>query len=224
MVPPFLAYYGVFTNDLGLVKEAVRQCELYCDVLGTAKGGWKHIVNAEGSDPDLKVDPGLWSTSNGWAAAGMARVLSSMRGSAFADETKDEQKSLVNMTKDILVGATSFDTDNTGLLRNYLDHDTWFPETSGTALLAATAFRMATLEPATFGETYASWALRKLNAVKQCIDENSGLVSPVVNPLKESQRTPLDGVSPEGQAFVVLLYVAWRDWKAATHKTTVARS
>lgn len=123
------------------------------------------------------------------------------------------------MIKGILDGAMALDLHASGLLRNYFDDDTWFADCSGTALLAAITFRVAVLEPEMFGKTYVHWALRKLDAVSRCIDEDSGIVRPVVNPLKESQRTPLDGVSPEGQAFVVLMYAACRDWKVANDRT-----
>jgi rhamnogalacturonyl hydrolase YesR len=213
MVPPFFAYYGVFTGDSSLVREAVRQCELYRELLGTEKGVWKHIINAERTDPNLKTDPGLWSTSNAWAAAGMARVLATMQKSKFAAEIKVQQESVLRMIKEIVDGAIALDTDSTGLLRNYLDDESWFGEVAGTALLAATAFRAAVLDPQSFGTKYTDWALRKLDVVGRFVDVETGIAAPVVNSLREGQRTPLDGVNPEGQAFVVLLYAAWRDWK-----------
>lgn len=212
MVPPFLAYHGVFTNDLNAVKEAARQCVLYRDVLSTEMGVWKHIVNAQEGANDLKDDPGLWSTSNGWAAAGMARVLATMRKSSFTAETADEQDSLLEITRRILDGVMTLDIDSSGLLRNYLDDRMWWGEVSGTALLAATVFRMDVLEPGVFGATYTDWAKRKMEVVSRCIDEETGIVRPVVNPLEEGQEKPLEGPSPEGQAFVVLMFAAWRDW------------
>ncbi|KAF2132670.1 Six-hairpin glycosidase [Dothidotthia symphoricarpi CBS 119687] len=212
MVPPFLAFYGVFTDDVDTIREAVRQCELYRDVLSTATRAWKHIVNAQDGAEGLKDDSGLWSTSNGWVAAGMARVLATLQKSRFAGETADEQASLLKMIQQILDGVMVFDTDSSGLLRNYLDDETWWGEVSGTALLAATTFRMAVLKPGIFGTTYTNWAVRKMEVVSCCIDETTGIAQPFVNPLKEGQKTPLEGVSPEGQAFVVLMFAAWRDW------------
>jgi hypothetical protein len=131
-------------------------------------------------------------------------------------ETEEEQNVLLQMTKGILDGAMEADTDTMGLLRNYLDDETWFAEVAGTALMAATAFRMAVLEPGLFGKRYTDWAITKLEAVSRHIDEETGIVAPVVNSLNEGQRTPLEGINPEGQAFVVLLYAAWRDWNIAT--------
>jgi rhamnogalacturonyl hydrolase YesR len=218
MVPPALAYHGIFTSDIGMVKESVRQCKLYCEVLGTQKGYWQHIANGK-SVGSVKSDDGAWCTSNAWAAAGMARVLATLRKSQYASETEDEQKALLKMTRGILDGAMEADTDTSGLLRNYLDDESWFAEVAGTALMAATAFRMAILEPSIFGERYTEWATTKLEAVGRHIDEETGIAAPVVNSLNEGQRTPLEGVNPEGQAFVVLLYAAWRDWNAPASTT-----
>ncbi|KAI4651672.1 uncharacterized protein J4E79_009153 [Alternaria viburni] len=208
MVPPAIAYHGVVTSDTGMVKESVQQCRLYCEVLGTSKGYWRHIANDEGTD-SVKSDDGAWCTSNAWAAAGMTRVLATLRKSQYQSETADEQSTLLDMTKDILDGAIEADTDASGLLRNYLDDETWFAEVAGTALMAATVFRIAVLEPGTFGE-------------RRHLDEETGVAAPVVNSLKEGQRTPLNGINPEGQAFVVLLYAAWRDWRTAADNASIA--
>jgi hypothetical protein len=54
--------------------------------------------------------------------------------------------------------------------------------------------------------------------VKKCVDEETGIVAPVVNPTTDDQRTPLDGVSPEAQSFVVLLYAAWKDFNEANDR------
>lgn len=197
-----------------MVREALNQCHSYGEILGTAKGPWKHIVTTGKRAPGEREedDAGLWSTSNAWATAGMARVLATIRGSGFEEEMREEQRLLVNMIEGIVRGVIEGDTDDSGLLRNYLDDETWWGEAAGTALLAATAFRMAVLAPDVFGTKYTDWALRKMEAVGRCIDVETGIAAPVVNPLKESQRTPLSGPSPEGQAFVVLLYAAWKDW------------
>jgi rhamnogalacturonyl hydrolase YesR len=215
MVPPFLAYYGVYTQDVNMIREAVKQCCLYHELLGTETGLWKHILTVGVQAPGEREedDAGLWSTSNGWAAAGIARVLATILGSDLGVQLRGEQRLLVELVEGIVRGAMAVDKDDSGLLRNYVDDETWFGEVAGTALLAATAFRMAVLVPSIFDTSYTDWALRKMDAVGQCVDLETGIAAPVVNPLKESQRAPLSGSSPEGQAFVVLLYAAWRDWR-----------
>ena len=76
MVPPFLAYYGVTTNNESMLQEAYtqvwftsshltshdeksEQIKLYRNYLldSSANGLWKHVVM--GSD---WTDPGHWST------------------------------------------------------------------------------------------------------------------------------------------------------------------
>ena len=211
MVPPFLAYTGVATSNLTLLKEAALQAKLYRDVLIQPAGVWMHITGPEVQDYEL------WSTGNGWAAAGMARVLATMKKSRYARKTKGEQKVLTGLIKEILDGAIKLDTDETGLLRNYLNQTKWFGEISGTSILAATALRVAVLEPETFGKKYTRWAVEKKGVVDGLIDENEGanygIVAPAVNPLNWWDETPFTSGSPEGQSFVVLLHAAYRDWK-----------
>ncbi|KAF2806877.1 uncharacterized protein BDZ99DRAFT_465636 [Mytilinidion resinicola] len=208
MAPPFLAYYAVAKNNLALAKESAGQCLLYRDVLVTPTGPWYHITG-----PQTK-DFGLWSTGNGWAASGMARVLSTLRKSPFNSATESEQSSLTAAIKHIIDSAIALDTDSSGLLRNYLNDTTWFGEISGTAMLTATTFRLAVLAPDSFGGKYTKWAEKKMGVVDAGIDAGTGIVSPAINPLNWHDRTPFTTGSPEGQSFVVLMHAAYRDWKA----------
>ena len=58
MVPPFLAYYGVLTQNETLLQIAYDQCRLYRQYLvdDDAGGMWKHIVLGK------NTDSGHWST------------------------------------------------------------------------------------------------------------------------------------------------------------------
>lgn len=211
MFPPFLAYYGVATNDLDLTREAVRQIGLYRDVLrigaGRTQGLWRHIVG-----PSEDFDEGAWSTGSAWAAYGMARVRATITAWPLSNASLSKEKNdLDTWIAEILSGAVITDDDSSGLLRNYPGDSTWSGETSGTALLVAAAYRMAILRPDVFAKnTYLDWMHRKRRAVIQRVDEN-GVARPAVNPLKPKSRTPFTGVSPEGQSFVLLLGTAWRD-------------
>ncbi|KAF2437483.1 hypothetical protein P171DRAFT_437851 [Karstenula rhodostoma CBS 690.94] len=211
MVPPFLAYTGVATSNLTLVKEAARQAKLYRDVLIQPAGVWMHITGPEVQDYEL------WSTGNGWAAAGMARVLATLKKGPYARQTVGEQASLTGLIKEILDGVRALDTDESGLLRNYLNQTAWFGEISGTSILAATALRVAVLEPKTFGREYTDWAVEKMGVVDGHINTeegaDKGIVAPAVNPLNWWDTTPYTTGSPEGQSFVVLLHAAYRDWR-----------
>ena len=95
MVPPFLAYYGVMTNNQTLLEEAYNQVNLYRSVLLDNTGMWQHIKMGSFEDT------GHWSTGNGWAAMGMLRVLATIRGSDFAGSLRQQTADLENWIKGI---------------------------------------------------------------------------------------------------------------------------
>lgn len=212
MVPPFLAYWAIQTDDVELLRTAVVQCILYHDVLvvpagaDSAAGLWHHIIGP--SSQDL----GIWSTGNAWAAAGMTRVLATAMKSRFADAVSSEIAQLKVIIRDILDGAIALDEaePDEPLLRNYLNDTTWFGDLSGTTLIAATVYRLAILEPAEF-VGYTGWADTKRLAIVERIDD-TGLLYPVVNPLNWNDRTPAHE-SPEAENFAVLMFAAYRDFQ-----------
>jgi rhamnogalacturonyl hydrolase YesR len=217
MVPPFLAYYSIVSNDLSYMREAQTQITLYRKLL-QARGGtpgrrlWRHIAGRDGPE---NSDLGLWSTGNAWVAAGLARVLATSRrwGPTKADAVFHAQ--LIQIVEEIVNGAMAVDDDEkSGLLRNYLKDKSSFGEVSGTALLAATVYRMAVLEPQTFARKYLQWAEKKSNAVVKHVDAKSGIAGPVSSLKTELQQEPLTTGTSEGQSFVVMLYSAQRDYLA----------
>lgn len=144
MAPPFIAYYAFAADDSEAIKTAIMQCFLYRQVLKPNDTGlWKHIVGPENQDL------GLWSTGNGWAAYGMLRVLAALchveklKTDSNADIAKAD---LFHWVGEILNSAMRAGKDENGLLRNYLDDETWFGETSGTSLLTAAVYRLAVLQ------------------------------------------------------------------------------
>lgn len=166
MVPPFLAYYGVATNDLDLVKEAVRQISLCRSILvinsGPQQGLWRHIAG-----PSDFIDNGAWSTGNAWAAYGMARVRATIAACPRSKEDMAKELNDLDMwISELPGGVARTDDDSSGLLRNYLGETSWGGETSGTSLLAATAYRMAIMRPEVFAKPMLlDWTHRKRQAV-----------------------------------------------------------
>ncbi|KAH9477596.1 Unsaturated rhamnogalacturonyl hydrolase YesR [Psilocybe cubensis] len=244
MAPPFMAYYGVATNNASILREAVEQCLLYPQVLrantttdvatppsshpASASGLWTHIFGPFS-------DPGIWSTGNGWAAAGMMRVLAALvkappslffvpysaSSSNLPDAAWRRQaiSSLVTEIRKILDGAMRMQMDQ-GLLLNYLDDPTWFGEISGSTLLASVAYRLSThsallgasaLSPSV-SSRYIQWAENiRLTLGNNAHITSNGTATPAINPLDWNDRTPFTSGSPEGNNFVILLYSAWRD-------------
>ncbi|CAK1366643.1 hypothetical protein CB0940_09002 [Cercospora beticola] len=206
MFPPFLAYYGVATNDTDLVHEAVVQIGLHRDVLRSDDGLWKHII---GSPDDS--DEGYWSSGNAWTSYGMTRLRATISAWSHNNATlADDQRKLDSWIKELLDAVISSDDHESGLLRNYLQDKDYDGETSGTSLLAATTYRMAILNPEVFGQRkYLDWANAKRHAVVSRVDED-GIASPAANPLDHKSKVPVD-ISPEGQNSLLLLGAAWRD-------------
>ncbi|KIJ53229.1 hypothetical protein M422DRAFT_58565 [Sphaerobolus stellatus SS14] len=205
MVPPFLAYYGAVTQNKSLVTEAYNQLKLYRSYLRDASADnlWKHIVMGN----DTK-DDGHWSTGNGWAAAGMLRVLATIKSSVFANDFKSEQSDLTEWITEILDGMYK-NIGPSSLFTNYADNNSTFLDGSSTALIAASTYRFALLTG-----TYKN--LPNAEKSRGVLSNGShfsstGFLQPVVNPLDWSHA---GSDSPEGQAFVVMMQAAWRDWVA----------
>ncbi|KAF5383242.1 hypothetical protein D9615_004867 [Tricholomella constricta] len=235
MAPPFLAYYAADTANITLLRESVSQCRLYRDRVQAKsdspeppfKGLWQHI---QGPQHD---DPGLWSTGNAWVAAGMARVLATVlkaplgKGNADLKWRGEAVAELTTWIEEIVNGAVEAGKDayEDGLVKNYFDKPETFGETSGSALMAATVYRMVILRPGVFGRSgrYIRWAdgIRTTlggeffddisEDTLDHVDAVNGTVRPTVNPLGWGDVEPWMTGSPEGQSFVVLLYAAWRD-------------
>ncbi|CAK5274621.1 unnamed protein product, partial [Mycena citricolor] len=224
MAPPFMAYFAATSGNASLLQASYEQCGLYREVLlfgsnattfspvnsSATSGRWHHIVGPQ------SADLGLWSTGNGWAAAGMTRVLVTVMHAPIANSTGWAPAAISDLTawiKEIIDGARASPLDN-GLLRNYLD-DTdsavGFGETSGSALLASVVYRMVILAPTEFpAAIYVPWADALRSVLAKHVSRD-GIAAPAVNPLSWLDPTPWITGSPEGQNFFVLLYAAWRD-------------
>jgi len=230
MAPPFLAYYAVYTSNFTLLNAIIEQCGLYREVLQSkdSNGLWSHIVG-----PPIP-DPGLWSTGNAWAAAGMTRILATVMHlpATFCKSAKEKrwkEKAIDDLTrwiKEIVDGVIDSTLDN-DLLRNYLNDTSadghGFGEISGSNLMANVVYRMAVLRPDVFALSSSDEKLSEGNRryldfadnIREVMGQGhvtaNGTAVPAVNPLGWGDTTPFLAGSPEGQNFVVLMYVAWRD-------------
>ncbi|KLO09691.1 hypothetical protein SCHPADRAFT_833725 [Schizopora paradoxa] len=226
MVPPFLAYYGVMNANSSMVEEAYTQIKLYRNYLRdtNASNLWRHVVMGNGTDP------GHWSTGNAWAAAGMLRVLGTIKNSQFAKSMKNEQTDLTNWVKEIHNAMYShIRSDN--LFYNYADDNSTFADASSAALLAATVYRMSLLTNTHTHLPQAEKVRKTLSSPSTSSGSGSGTnpnslagmlhftsdgwLTPVVDPLSVGVSGQK---SPEGQAFVVQMHAAWQDWVAQGSK------
>ncbi|CAE6493571.1 unnamed protein product [Rhizoctonia solani] len=208
MVPPFLAYYGVLTDNQTLVEESYNQVKLYRDILADDTGMWQHI--RLGSFEDR----GYWSTGNGWAAMGMLRVLVTIRGSQWSKSMRKHTSDLESWVTEIL-DAMWPKLTNQAMFYNYADNSSTFQDAASAALIAASTYRLSLVAGV---HTHLPSAER-VHAALSIVGSNTtnpnaritpdGWLTPVVNPHSFGQE---GAESAEAQAFVLQMHAAWSDW------------
>ncbi|SCV72972.1 BQ2448_6897 [Microbotryum intermedium] len=202
MVPPFLVARGIVTKNKSLVLESYNQIKLYRSHLQDPQTRlWKHVLLGHWEDTSL------WATGNAWVVAGITRVLATLMHSHHAQLYKDEIRDLTCWANEIVDAAFARVNDE-GLLPNHLNDPIDFSDSSSSALLAATVFRLDQLGILPQNATTLNTAETLRSKVYKKIDKKTGWLSGCVDPLNWYQQ--IDH-SPEGQAFVVLLQAASRD-------------
>jgi len=203
MVPPFLAYYGVVTNNKTVVEEAYNQIKWYREILQDSSTKlWKHMSHSFEAKDD-----GLWATGNAWVVAGAARVIATIQGSSFASEMSSEINDLKTWAGEIFNASKDHITKD-GLLRNYITNSSTFEDSSATALMASAGFRFSTMN---ITNEYVDMSLTMLAGASSNVN-STGYLNKVTDPMAfVSEGT----YSPEGQSFIILAYAAYNDWDAA---------
>lgn len=192
MLPPFLAKAGYY-------DEAMKQIEGYWKLLlDVDKHLLSHRLNAQtGVFPRKDV----WGVGNGWALAGMARVLDTLPDDKTAEKESLRQKIMI-----LLDAALPFQMEN-GMFHDVLDDESSFPEVNFGQMMAYTVYRG--VKAGWLDERYLPYAdLARAAAISQV--DRFGLVQNVCG-MPDFDR-PF--VAPEGQAFFILMESAY----AALHQ------
>lgn len=219
MIPPSLAYYGVYKKNPDFVQQAAEQYTYLREILQAKtsekwKGLWVHIVGPESQTL------GVWLTGNGWVALGILRTLATIKHWEQTKSWVAAPAKLEDYVVEILSGAKSLGTapDGSGLLANYLVGDQYgqdnapkanFGDATGTAMLATAAYRLAVLNPAK-GARFLSWANDLRKAVADKVNDE-GVLEHTVDPLDWYKEQAVNSGSPEGNSAALLLAAAWRD-------------
>ncbi|KAG8887993.1 hypothetical protein FRB98_008591 [Tulasnella sp. 332] len=238
MVPPFLAYYGAVTNNISLIHEAYNQISLYRDaLLSTNVSLWEHIYCPGPYDATVNNfnDTGHWGTGNGWVAAGMLRVLATMKNSPWSiSDFQTQEEDLSNWITEVHTGMSAV-LPPSGIFGNFVDvaddavvttfeGAVNFPDASGTALFASTVYRHLTLnnppnyENITASAEIARNALYGNNGTAHF--DMDGWLFPVVDPHAFAQS---GNNSDEAQSFVLQLDSNWKTWIASNSVISVGR-
>jgi rhamnogalacturonyl hydrolase YesR len=194
MAPPFLAIAGQ-------PDEAMKQIEGFRKLLWDGrKKLFSHIWD------DAKNDFGrkdFWGVGNGWAAAGMTRVLRAMPERMSADK-----KRLQTYIRDVIDGCLAHQRPD-GLFHDVLDNPKTFVEVNLAQIMAYTIYRG--IKGGWIGPAYEARA-DKMRAAARAKVDGLGLVQGVCG----SPSFEAPGTATEGQAFFLLMEAAHRDLDALT--------
>ncbi len=189
MCPPFLAVAGQ-------PEEAVKQVIGYRRILwNPEKKMFYHIWDEDMQTFERKL---FWGVGNGWAAAGMTRVIK-----ALPPAMQNERELIARFMRELLDGCLAHQRAD-GLFHDILDDPSTFVETNAAQMLSYTIYRgvkAGWLDP-----TYIKPANHMREAVYQKVDE-FGLVQGVCG----APNFNRSGTATEGQAFFLLMEAAYHD-------------
>ena len=159
----------------------------------------------------LTHHPSVLFAGNGWAAAGITRVLATILYSNYAADYTNETTNLANWAEDIVTAAFA-EIRSDDLLPNIfgVSSGSTFSDGGASALLASVAYRLASLGYISSNGSLIETAEQIRAAVEDSIGSD-GWLSPVSDPLTFTDE---GSESPEAQAFVLLLEAAFADWMA----------
>ena len=182
MLPPFLARAGEY-------DEAMRQLDGYWDILYTPENGllahqWSHV-----EERFLRRD--AWAVGNGWAMAGMARVI------VLLPENHPGRTRLIRRVQQLISAALPCQMDD-GAFHDVLDDPATFREVNFAQMLAYTIYRG--VQEGWLDASLLPHAEKARAAALAEVDQY-GLVRNVCG----APYFDKPGVAPEGQAFHILM-------------------
>ena len=189
MAPPFLAVAGE-------PREAVRQIEGMRRLLWLPEKQLYAHQWDDGAQTFLRAD--CWGVGNGWAAAGITRVLR-----CLPEEMCEEKRRLEGYVREVIDGCLAHQRAD-GLYHDVVDDPATFVETNLAQMLAYTIYRG--VQSGWLHSAYRAHADRMRQAAHAKVDPY-GLVQGVCG----APSFDRSGTAPEGQAFFVLMEAACRD-------------
>jgi rhamnogalacturonyl hydrolase YesR len=189
MAPPFLAVAGH-------PEEAVKQIVGYRKILfNPEKKLYYHIWDEDRQRFERKL---FWGVGNGWAAAGMTRVIR-----ALPDSMSKEKEMIAGFVKEVIAGCLKHQRED-GLFHDILDNPSTFVETNAAQMLAYSIFRG--VQGGWLDKSYQAAADKMREAAYKKVD-GFGFVQGVCG----APNFDHAGTATEGQAFFLLMEAAYSD-------------
>jgi rhamnogalacturonyl hydrolase YesR len=191
MAPPFLSLAG-------RPAEAIKQIRGWKECLwDNNQHLFYHIYNIK---EKRFVRQEFWGVGNGWAAAGIARVISSL-----PENMIKERNELIELNKLLIHSCLNYLRPD-GLFHDVINKPETFIETNLSQMLAYTIFRG--ISENWLGKELSGAANKMRDAANKKIDEK-GFVQGVCG----SPHFNSPGTAAEGQAFNILMEAAYRKYR-----------
>ena len=191
MAPPFLAVAG---HPVEAVKQIVGYRQ---KLMHPEKHLYYHMWDEDKHEFERKL---FWGVGNGWAAAGITRVIR-----ALPETMKDDKHLLSGFVREVIDGCLLYQRAD-GLLHDIVDDPQTFVETNLAQMLSYSIYRGVHGE--WLESRYLEVADKMREAVYQKVD-SFGLVQGVCG----APNFNRPGTATEGQAFFLLMEAAYRDLK-----------
>ena len=189
MLPPFLAAAGQPVEAMKQIAGCRKALQ------DSVKKLYSHMWDDDRQDFERKA---LWGSGNGWAMAGMARVLRALPATMAAEKAQ-----LVDWIRELVDAALPWRRPD-GLFHDVLDEPNTFVETNFAQMLAYTLYRGVAggWMPQSYLATADSLRAAAIGKV-----DAYGIVQGVCG----APNFNKSGTSTEGQAFFLLMEAARRD-------------
>lgn len=189
MLPPFLAVAGQS-------EEAVKQVMGYRKILlDPEKKLYYHIWDQDRQRFERKL---LWGVGNGWAAAGMTRVVR-----ALPDNMTEEKDQITGYIRELLDAVLKYQRAD-GLFNDILDDPSTFVDTNSAQMFAYAIFRG--VKGGWVDKSYLKYAEMMRKAAHKKVDA-FGIVQGVCG----APNFDRAGTATEGQACYLLMEAAYND-------------
>jgi len=189
MAPPFLAVTGQVGEALRQIKGIKRR------LWNPEKILYSHIWN---EDQNILKRAAHWDVGNGWAVAGITRVI------RVLPQAWVEDKQILELhVREIIDGCLAYQRHD-GLFHDVVDQADTFVETNLAQMLAYSIYRG--ISGGWLPVLYKDQADKMRAAVHLKVDED-GYVQGVCG----APTFDRAGTAPEGQAFFLLMEAAWQD-------------
>lgn len=189
MAPPYLA-------AAGYPDEAVKQVEGFRKLLWNKEDKLYSHIWDDDKQEFLRKD--FWGVGNGWAAAGITRVIRSL-----SDDKADARQRLIGYAREVIDSCLNY-LRKDGLFHDVLNNTDSFVETNTSQMFSYSIYRG--VAGGWLDRAYLTFADNMRDAVYKKVDE-FGLVQGVCG----APHFKSSGVATEGQAFFILMEAAASD-------------